>query len=71
MTVLHKGDIIYSEEEAQEGAQSSTRRRPHIVQPGESMYTISQKIRHPHEVPLQDEQALILATRSRLETDCE
>lgn len=41
-TVLHKGDIIYLKKKRKK-APKQYKKRPHIVQPGESMYTISQR----------------------------
>ena len=40
--VLKKGDIIYLKKKRKK-APKQYKRRPHVVQPGESMYTISQK----------------------------
>ena len=41
-TVSHKGDIIYLKKKRKK-APKQYKKRPHIVQPGESMYTISQR----------------------------
>ena len=40
--VLHKGDIIYLKKKRSK-APKQYKKRPHVIQPGESMYTISQK----------------------------
>lgn len=40
--VLKKGDIVYLKKKRKK-APKQYKRRPHVVQPGESMYTISQK----------------------------
>ena len=40
--ILHKGDIIYLKKKRKK-APKQFKKRPHIVQPGESMYSISQK----------------------------
>ena len=40
--ILHKGDIVYLKKKRRK-APKQYKRRPHIVQPGESMYSISQK----------------------------
>ena len=40
--VLHKGDIIYLKKKRKK-APKQYKKRPHIVQQGESMYTIAQK----------------------------
>ena len=41
-TVLHKGDIIYLKKKRSK-APKQYKKRPHVIQPGESMYAISQK----------------------------
>ena len=41
-TVLHKGDIIYLKKKRKK-APKQYKKRPHVIQPGESMYSISQK----------------------------
>ena len=41
-TVLHKGDVIYLKKKRKK-APKQYKKRPHIVQPGESMYSIAQK----------------------------
>ena len=40
--VLHKGDIIYLKKKRSK-APKQYKKRPHVIQPGESMYAISQK----------------------------
>ena len=40
--VLHKGDIIYLKKKRKK-APKQYKKRPHVVQAGESMYTIAQK----------------------------
>ena len=40
--VLHKGDIIYLKKRRSK-APKQYKKRPHVIQPGESMYAISQK----------------------------
>ncbi len=40
--MLHKGDIIYLKKKRSK-APKQYKKRPHVIQPGESMYTISQK----------------------------
>ena len=40
--VLHKGDIIYLKKKRSK-APKQYKKRPHVIQPGESMYTIAQK----------------------------
>lgn len=41
-TILHKGDIVYLKKKRKK-APKQYKKRPHMVMPGESMYTISQK----------------------------
>ena len=41
-TILHKGDLVYLKKKRKK-APKQYKKRPHIVQPGESMYSIAQK----------------------------
>ncbi len=52
--VLHKGDIIYLKKKRKK-APKQYKKRPHVVQPGESMYSHFTEVWHPTEEALQDE----------------